>query len=245
MSTPMFSVLHETNGRPEKAFAAMRMFHNRAKAPEDVEYIFAVNLDDPSLLEFKRLYDEASIDESLNFKFFSYVLGHFKGSAPAWNAAYEASEGAILIQGQDDIEPPELWDVTIKGLAQGHGGEDWRNAPFSIAVSDGYRKDALCCTAIMSRAYAETEGHFLYPEYTSVFSDDDFTIRAIANAADGRAQFIQARDVVLKHEHHYHNKEIPFDATYERENSAKAYSSGERIFMERNKRLIERGFKTW
>lgn len=240
-----FSVLHATYMRPEKAIRAMRMFIDRADKAYQMEYIFAVNADDPTLPEFNLLYD-AALKELMTVKtgvpaVIQVVKGDYHGSAPAWNEAARASTGKILIQGQDDVEPPEWWDLELLKRTNRLG---FLPAQF-IAVSDGYRKDALCCTAIMNREYMEMEGCFLFPGYISVFSDDDATYRALRNARDGKSDFIEAKELVFLHRHHYHDKSVEWDQTYARENDAIAYRVGEKLFRERNPRAQTDGLKTW
>lgn len=239
--TPTFSILHATYQRPEKALAAMRMWFERAANPDALEYIFACNEDDPNHA-IVRL-------EWLRHHQVRLLIGPFAGSAPAWDAAAKASTGLVLIQAQDDVEPPVGWDLSLKARFIEYDQADRRgtyfdySAPTFIAVSDGYRKDNLCCTAIMTRARYEQCGEFLHAGYLSVFSDDDVTIRAYADAAAGRCVLIEARSLVFLHRHHYHDKSVPMDATYQRENSAEAYAQGQALFMRRNAEILK--FKTW
>jgi len=242
-NNPVFSVLHATLGRPQKAIAAMWRFHNHAKEPEDVEYIFSVNHDDPTREELAKLLE--SVGKTLRFGRYFTVVSDALGSAAAWNGAALVSKGEILVQGQDDVEPPFDWDEELIKAIIGppHIHLDTVK-PFFIAVRDGYRKDALCCTAIMSRSYMEMEGHFLFPGYLSVFSDDEVTYRALRNNRDGRARLIPT-EIVFLHRHHYHDKAVPWDDTYARENSPRAYAVGEKLFHERNPRAATDGLKTW
>ena len=244
MSTPAFSILHATYGRPQKAVAAIRMWFERAARPWEVEYIFAVNeVEQPIIGAVMASYGRAS-----------YVLGDYAGSAPAWDAAAKASTGLVLIQASDDVEPPEGWDEKILhrmvGDRQRSDPAHWLflASPFSpivIAVSDGYRKDALQTIAICNRARYEQAGEFIHGGYRSVFSDDDFTIRAIADSADGKCTLINARDLTFTHRHHYHDKSVPWDPVYARGNSTEAYAQGQALFMKRNSHLVARGLKTW
>ena len=152
-----------------------------------------------------------------------------KGSAEAWNNAYKASHGRLLIQVSDDMEPPVNWAVGLhKAFAS-----SWAS-PIVIAVSDGYRKDRLLTTFICTRAYADMQGEFICPDYVSVWSDDDATYRAWKAAQEGRCVLIDARDLVFKHRHHYHDKSVPWDGTYAKQNDPKAYAQGQRLFLERN-----------
>ena len=232
------SVIHATYGRPEKAFATMELWLNRSAHPAGVEYIIAANSDDPTLPKLVKL--AASGRQKL------LVVGDYKGSAPAWDDAASKSTGSLLIQAQDDVEPPDKWDELLCTKIEAAGKlYSWRYDPVFVAVSDGYRKDKLCCTAIMNRArYAQCR-EFVHAGYISMFSDDEVTIRAYADAADGKCTLLEARDIVFKHEHACHNPAVPMDDTYRRENSQAAYAIGGKLFEERNRPLIKRGLRTW
>ncbi len=236
---PIFSLLHASYGRPEKAREAMKLVMSRAKQPDKVEYLFALNHDDAKLQEYHDSLPTGG------------VLGNFIGSAAAWNAAANASTGEVLIQMQDDLELPQDWDAQLldRLISIKNGNHPtpilWLGYPVFIAVSDGYRKDDLCCTAIMNRARYIQQGEFLHPGYMSVFSDDEVTVRALADAADGKCIFVNARDLVFLHRHCYHDKSVAEDDTYRRENSPEAYGVGGKLFFERNAHLVKRGLKTW
>lgn len=237
---PTFSILHASFGRPSKAIIALWTWFNQADSHKHMEYVLALNDDDPALPQYMNMLGWAR-PISVEIKI---VTGQFNGSAPAWDAAAKASSGLVMIQAQDDVEPPHNWDRELGCRMLDSGALD-AAFPIFIAVSDGYRKDKLCCTAIMTRARYEQCGEFLHPGYISVFSDDDVTIRAYADAAAGKCALIEARDLVFLHRHHYHDKSVPMDATYERENSSKAYTHGQALFMKRNADLVAKGFKTW
>lgn len=242
MSTPTFSLLHASWGRPAKAVIAMKKWFDRAANPEGIEYVVALNDDDPTLPQYMELMSWIKVGGQIKI-----ITGPFAGSAPAWDGAAKASSGLVLIQAQDDVEPPEGWDFSIhRKLMSPELLPDWNGwygAPTFLAVSDGYRKDNLCCTAIMTRARYEQCGEFLHAGYRSVFSDDDVTVRAYADAAAGKCSLIEARNLVFTHRHHYHDKTVPMDATYERENSSEAYAQGQALFMRRNADILK--FKTW
>ena len=128
---------------------------------------------------------------------------------------------------------------------------EWADEKVVVAVSDGYRKDGLLCTAICSREYFLHEGFFLNPAYQSVFSDDEFSVRAYGQAADSECFLISAKELIFKHQHHYHVKDekgaalVPWDQTYAEQNAPERYTAGRRLFEEKNARYINRGFKTW
>jgi hypothetical protein len=241
---PIWSILHATRGRPEKAVAAMRMWEERAVDPSSIEYIFSIDADDVtgdfrirSSLELNGL--------AKRFALAKIIQGENKGSAQAWNEAAKASQGWILIQAQDDVEPPVGWNqALIQRIKESHVDK----TSFVVAVSDGYRKDALLCTAICSRERYDQRGEFLCPRFQSVFSDDDFSYAAIRDARDGKCAIIDARDLIFKHEHHYHvadKTKAPWDSTYANQNSDEAYEKGRKLFFERNPEAATDGLRTW
>ena len=238
---PTFTIIHASHGRPVKAIEAMRLALQRAMFPLTVQYIIALNRDDPARAQYSDLWQDVLFDPKFYCHSAEMVVGDYIGSAHAWNEGARMATGDVLIQGQDDVEPPVGWDVLLAEKIRHRSVND----PIFIAVSDGYRKDALCCTAIMTRAYRDLEGCFLCPDYLSVFSDDEVTYRALRRARDGTAHFIEARDIVFLHRHHYHDKTVPLDATYQRENSAHSYAHGMRLFRERNPKSLTDGLKTW
>jgi hypothetical protein len=237
--TPKFSLLHATYGRPEKAIEAMKRALGNAAISSSVEYIFAVNNDDSDKLSIPIFILEHGWPHSIQI-----IRGDFAGSAAAWDAAAKASSGSVLIQMQDDLELPGAWDYKLHERLWEHD-KHFDRASIFVGVSDGYRDDALCCTAIMTRERYRQQGEFLHPGYVSVFSDDDVTYRALRDAREKKCTFLEARDLVFLHRHHYHDKSVPMDSTYERENSAEAYRIGQTLFMQRNPEAISDGLKTW
>ncbi len=239
MSRFTFSILHASLGRPEKAIEAMWRWHKNAVAPLEVEYFLGINSDDPHRDAYLKLLVTRSIPN------LRLIISDWKGSAPAWDHLAKCSTGDILIQAQDDVEPPLKWDYELR-YAIGLAGraDDWQKLPMFLAVSDGFRKDRLCCTAIMNRARFLQQGEFLHAGYLSVFSDDEVTIRAYSDAAAGICQLIET-GLIFLHRHHYHDKTVPFDGTYAKENSAEAYARGQALFAQRNEKAIADGFRTW
>ncbi len=235
MTRPLFSLLHSSWGRPAKAIAAMSMWFDRASQPDEIEYIMAVNEDDPTVHELLR-------HPEVHRRRVTAVMQASRGSASAWDAAARNCTGQILVQVSDDVEPPQDWDRSLSECFHAGRIGDW--AAFA-RTSDGYRNDALMVTAICNRSYYTMQGEFLHAGYQSVFSDDEYSCRAYAAADEGRAVCVDARDLVFLHRHAYHDKTVPLDATYSRQNSAEAYARGSELFMHRNAELVKRGFKTW
>jgi hypothetical protein len=222
------SLLHATYKRPEKALECYRAWRARAIDVSGLEYIFAVNATDGDTLEALHVANYPG----------NLVIGDFKGSAPAWNQAARLSSGEWLVQVSDDFVPPDGWDEWLRGRTN--------ECPTVVAVADGFRKDSLITMAICNRAYYELEGYFLHPMYRSVFSDDHFTYRALKRAKIGTALLLDCRDVVFRHEHHYHvPDQVPMDETYARQNAPEAYAEGAKIFAAMNPEAEASGLIDW
>ncbi len=214
----------------------MARWVERATRPKDIEYIMVCDEDDETRFEVIRRTTDIDVG------FYAYVDHPGTGSASAWDFGAKFSTGNILIQAQDDVEPPQGWDDLLAAATSVDPLSQW---PIFIAVSDGFRKDRLCCTAIMNRARYKQQGEFLHAGYMSVYSDDEVTYRAYRDQRYGECSVIEARDLVFLHRHHYHDKSVPMDDTYRRENSDEAYLHGGILFCKRNPEAKYDGIRTW
>ncbi len=230
-----FSIIHATMGRPEKAVAARQMWFDRASHPESIEYIFGVHADDPTSIQLEAL---ESLDGALSARTIWSETPR-SGSAGNYHDAAMLATGDVLIQAQDDLEPPQDWDWHLGHLLA-------CAAPAFVAVSDGHRGDRLCITSIMNRAYFELKGEFMSPEYVGVYGDDENTYRAYRDARDGKCAVIEARHLVFLHRHPgFYPDQVKEDDTYRKENASEAYNHGHRVFYERNPEARKDGIKTW
>jgi hypothetical protein len=211
-----FSIMHATYKRPSEALAIRDMWFSRADNPDSVEYIFGLHS-----------FDEKSVP----LKTYKHSITEHEGAAKNYAAAAGISSGKVLIQAQDDIYPPQGWDTALWNKLDGRHDQPW-----FVAVSDGFRKDKLLVTSIMTRPYMEQMGYFICPEYKSLYVDTENTYRAYKNA-----QVIEARDLVFYHDHPFFNPKKPWDETYETENSKENYENDAAIFARRNPEAVKDG----
>ena len=237
--TPTIACLHATRGRPEKALATMRLWAERATNPGDIEYVLAYERDDTAT--------EAHLDRMLpgsKMPWFDgevvVIRGAFGGSAPAWNSAYSASSGSLLVQVSDDFVPPQDWDTALLNRLPSM----WETENFVIAVNDGLRRDKLMTMFICTRAYAEQKNEFLHPGYFGLFSDDDVTFTAYKDQSNGNCRVIEARDLLFKHEHHCIGNQEP-DETYRWQSRPEAYAHGKKLFCERHPHAYGKEARLW
>lgn len=233
------SLLHATKGRPEKCIATMRLWAERATNPREIEYVLAVERDDAATLNHLD-----AILPTAEMPWFEggvvVIRGAFGGSAPAWNSAYKASTGNLLVQVSDDFEPPQDWDTALLSRLP----PMWENEKCVIAVSDGLRRDKLMTMFVCTRAYADQKGEFLHPGYQSMFSDDDATFLSYKDQSNGNCRVIEARDLLFRHDHHCIDGRPP-DATYAWQSRPEAYAAGRKLFWERHPHAYGREARLW
>lgn len=205
------SILHPTR-RPEQALRIRELWLSRARNPKGIEYIFGV--------------DAADKETAAELSAFSFQLSAF-GSAPGavapTNAAAAAATGRILIFAADDCEPPQDWDVAIREALAGQ-----LHLPRLLWTSDGYSNQPVCTHPIITRALYEENGYFFCPEYPHLFCDTDLSHRSHA-----AGQVIDARHIVLKHQHPMFTGMAP-DQLHQERNSQEAWRTGSEIFARRN-----------
>jgi glycosyltransferase involved in cell wall biosynthesis len=205
---PVISLLHATRGRPKIAADARRQWLNRATHPDRVEHLFAFDFND---------------EQSMPLAVYRHVIQTGNGaSVGAWNLAAAASCGDILIQINDDFEPPMGWDVMIE---QAFAGKYADSA--ALKVSDGHRTDDLLCIAVINRARYQQQGFFLHPRFKSVFSDDFHSWSAYKDGI-----VIDANHIVIEHHHPFFNEGKGWDEVYAIHNSPERYAEGAAIFEE-------------
>jgi hypothetical protein len=144
----------------------------------------------------------------------------------AWNLAAKRAQGDLIVQLSDDWLPVQGWDKKLLDLVK---GRDLAREEIVIAVGDGHRKDDLLCMAIVSRARLKAQGDLFFDGYESVFSDNEFSVRAFADGVVIDARY----NITFEHMHPAFGK-APTDQTYDRNNSVERYKSGADLFKERN-----------
>jgi hypothetical protein len=199
------SLLHATRGRPEQAARARTLWLKRAADPDSIEHIFAMDADD---------------EKSGALVLYRHVVQfHRSDSVGAWNLAAAASHGKILVQLNDDFDPPVHWD---RMLIDAFGG---CKDPAVLRVSDGHRTDDLLCLAVMNRARYKQQGYFLHPKFKSVFSDNYHSFCAFRDNC-----IIDARHIVIHHHHPFFNNGQGWDEIYAAHNSPDRYAEGAAIY---------------
>lgn len=218
---PMISLLHATRGRASQAIEARERWLVAAMKPGSIEHIYAIDAD-----------DKQTLAELEGFR--CVIVEPGGGCVRAWNAAAAKARGRVLIQMSDDWAPPYHWDNQVVWRMQ---EAIEKKKPAVLAISDGHRKDKLLAMAILTREYylrqreEKTGQPFLFhPDYLSMYSDNEFTVRAYENGV-----VIEAKDLVFTHEHPLFTG-AALDSTYVEQNAPARYDQGLALFNRRNPR---------
>jgi hypothetical protein len=221
LGTPVFSLCHATARFPGWKEAAREWFL-KADDPSRVEYLLAIHERDEAEVI------EAELPE---FGRAAVVVNDQRScSVDNWNRVARAATGEILINLADDWFPCEHWDTKLLEMI-----EDI-SKPVAIDVDTG-GSPRLLYFSIITRAYLDDlrtkygyDG-FFFPEYTSMYSDEEFT--AIARH-DGVV--VSARQLFFDHRHPQFGK-AKMDDVYRKQNAPQHYAQGKEILTRRLKEL--------
>ena len=166
------------------------------------------------------------------------------------NIAAANAMGKILIINSDDFFPCWHWDTKLIAAISKHFGsdavldEDALDREFVIRTHPGEKYQAwlddwvkqgrdaligrLITLQILSRARYQRYGYALYPEFTSMMADTDFT-----DAAEHDGVVIEARHIEIEHRHPFVSGTEQDDVS-KHENEQAAHALGARIYARRH-----------
>jgi glycosyltransferase involved in cell wall biosynthesis len=234
--SPLFSILH-TSARPDKWRDIYEAWIEAAVYPEQIEYDICMD----------RRWGFDPVAEMRDPPSHPYLLRYvenvhpynFSGYVSGVNTAANASTGRILIVNADDQYPCDRWDERIldcllpKGRPIGELGgflDYFKDKDFVLEVSTGTPEEhdrGIMVMPILSRARYERLGYVFYPEYESMFADNDFCEHA---RQDGVV--IDARHLLFPHKHPIVTGE-PMDEIYKAQNRKEAYQLGQSLLQAR------------
>ena len=213
---PLFSICH-TTARPEGWQNAYHAWLDRAKHRDQIEYILAV-------------------DARWGFTELPKLPGHktvWNTGRRCWvggaNVAAAHSTGQVIIISADDMFPPEGWDELLWDAIGDYSPSGGRlGVDFAVHVATTADANNTMVLPIISRARYERLGYALYPEYDSVYADDECGEHA---RADGVC--IQARNIVVEHRHPRVTTAAKWDEVYVHQYRASSATKGEAILSAR------------
>lgn len=183
-------------------------------SPHEVEYILCVHASDYGKLPFEFLKEQEESPTGIKIT----VIGRTgKVCANAsWNAAAKVSTGDLLILNADDLFPCHYWDLELANACPLPTDQE-----FLLHVDTGSPRDyELISHPVMSRGLYSRLGYMFYPEYESMFGDDDLTeLCAKMNV------ICNARHIQFRHENPLFTN-APQDAVFQYTNRQEAYDAG-------------------
>lgn len=205
------SLIHPSRNRAEKARKTLDYWMSKASNTIEIEHILSIDLDDSQIEDYKRLFQTSTI-----------LISNNTCVVEATNIAAKKSTGDILIYFSDDFKCPDNWDIELKKL----GSLNW-HVPQLWKVDDCLQKFhvAVLTIPIMNRALYETLKYFWYPEYRSMFVDEDLFWTCAKNE-----WLVMCPELKFPHEHPC-NGLAENDETYKK--SAANWDQGKALFAKR------------
>ena len=212
-----FALLHPSRHRALKCFDTFSKWMMATSGQHQYEYIVSIDADDSQQKEYKNRFSE----------FAQVIMNDNRSLVDAVNRAAELATGDLLIVVSDDFECPMKWDnelsdfIAVKELS----GE------YALHVNDDYSyPKKLLTIPIMSRELFKRLGYIYHPTYFSMFADND-----IFEACELMGVLHDCGHLTFRH-NHYTVQRSPNDMTYQRQNSAQAYTMGEMNIVQRRAR---------
>lgn len=177
-----------TRGRMNKFFNVLKRY-NDYSISNNIHFLISLDSND------REMNNDVVVDvlETYDNKL-TYVYGESKSKIDAVNRDIEKiNEWDILLLASDDMIPIKKGydDIIINKMKEYYPDTDG-----VLFFSDGFQKEKLNTLAIMGRKYYERFNYIYYPEYKSVWVDNEFT-----DAANllGKQTFFD--EVIIRHEH--------------------------------------------
>jgi hypothetical protein len=214
-----FSLIHPSRNRVDRCKDAMELWNrNFSNSIHTIEYILSVDNDDPCLEEYRALAKKYGAN---------IVIGNNTCCVDATNNGATHGTGDIMILVSDDFKCPYNWDILLSSFY------DDISKPQIFQVNDGITKAIITIPIMNSAAYKEL-GYIYYPEYKSMFADNDLRLVAEAN---GWLVDI-SNDVTFEH-HHWVNKKAEKDEGYIRQENPDSWRIGQAVYAKRKLHFSE------
>jgi len=177
-----------TRNRKTKFLTTLRKYYNFLSKKNDVTFLITIDEDD---LEMNNDF----VNEILNtYDNLIYFYGDSKTKIEAVNKDLDKiKDWDIVLLASDDMIP------VAKGYDDIIINEMKTNFPDTDGVlwfNDGYQGNKLNTLSILGKKYFERFGYIYYPEYKSVWCDNEFM--SVANIL-GKQKYFD--NIIIKHEH--------------------------------------------
>jgi len=219
------SLIHPSRQRAEQAMRTYKSWLSKASGKHEIEHILSLDANDIQLPYYKVIFDKHGTNDNQKL-----IISNNRNCVEATNVAAKQATGEMLIYFSDDFDCPVNWDEElVKSIPVDK--DKW-----CLWVRDGITdrdNKQILCIPIISKTIYDTLGYFWYPEYKSMFCDEDLYWVYANN------RWIY-RKFHLTFEHkHFMNGKAKKDDTYNTHASPQRYNEGKAIFERRQRE----GFK--
>lgn len=202
-----------SRSRPQRFFETL---NNIIAMSASQDYLIVAKLDDDDM----SMNDPLIIEKiAAHYPKVLVKWGTSKSKIHAINRDLEGFKYEILICLSDDMRFRTYGfdDIIRKAMPENLDG--------FIHCPDDYAKDRVCTVSIIGRAYYQRDHHIYYPEYFSMWCDDEAT--AVAKI---RGCYIYLPEVSIEHLHYTNDRKAVKDELYWRNDT---YNADKEIFEHR------------
>jgi len=207
----MISVLCPTRGRPDNVKRLVESARETAANPDDVEFIFYIDGDDPDSLQMADALGVRSI------------VGDRIVLSEMWNWCWREAKHDIFMQcGDDIIFRTGNWDAEVLAA--------FSLIPDKIALvhgRDGFQDANLATHGFLHRNWTDAVGYFVPPYFSSDYNDLWLT-----EVADALGRRVYLEQIYTEHMHPVVGK-APLDQTHQERLVRHSNDNVEAIYREK------------
>lgn len=211
-----FSIVHPTRNRLKMCEQAVNNWISNFSFIEKdkLEYILSLDYSDKELDNYKQLAKKHLLSITINDN---------TCCVEAANNGAKLATGDIIILVSDDFYSFEGWNLELKKLFK-------ENTPQIFQINDSITKDIITLPIMTMKAYKELN-YIYYPEYKSIYADNDLRL-----VAEVKNYLVDATHLVFKHKH-WINGCVKKDEQYEHQEKLENWKIGREVFERRRREL--------
>jgi hypothetical protein len=193
-------IKYPTKYRPQKSIETLKQYVKLADDMSNIKILVSLDYDDTSVKD--ELY--TSIHPNITVK-----RGPSEGKIAAINRDIpEASSFDILLLASDDMIPNVYgYDTVIRDSMT----QFFPDTDGVLFFNDGYVGYKLNTLVICGSKYYQRFGYIYYPEYKSLYCDNEFM-----DTANRLGKQVYLNKVIIKHEHPANVRSVSLDALYKK-----------------------------
>jgi hypothetical protein len=177
-----------TRGRKEKFFEVFKQYQNLCEDLDNTYFLVTLDNDDEDM-------KLSEVEEMFNtFKNVKVIYGDSTSKIHAVNRDIEMiNDWDIVLLASDDMTPKvKGYDNIIRNKMK----EFYPDTDGILWFNDGHQGNSLNTLSILGKKYYDRFGYIYYPEYKSVWSDNEFM--TVGNILKKQVYIDQ---VIIRHEH--------------------------------------------